>query len=120
SGITLTSMGLVAEHHPNVRGFEVRVDVAQPDYSDGGIVDIGSEEPDNVAAPLHRDFEPLWADELTAVPEVQPLVVFLLGKPVRDQPKSFRRIRRYELHARRTFPGTFPLAVDDRPFRCRS
>src|SRR5947207_4324177 len=106
--IPLAGVRLVAKHHPDVRGFEVRVDVAQADDADRRVIEIGRENPQRVAAALHRDLQPFRAHQLAAVSEVQPLVVFLLGQPVRDQLEMFRRIGWFELHGRRSSPRRLP------------
>ena len=70
-------------------------DEAQPAEivnDEGGPVVITGKEAKDVAAALEPDLEPLGGYELTAVAEIEPLIVFFLGQPVCNQFETFRRV----------------------------
>ena len=76
----------------------MRVDVTEAHDADRDIIGVGREHPQHIRAALHRDLQPLRADELPPVTEIEPLIVLLLCEPLGDQPKEMRRVNRLELH----------------------
>lgn len=98
AGIASAGVRPIAEHDPDVGRLEMRIEVAEAHNTDRGIVAVGREDPQNIAATLHRNLEPLRADELAPVTEVQPLIVLFLGQPSDDEPKEIRCVNRLELH----------------------
>lgn len=98
AGITLAGVRAIAEHDPDIGRLEIRVDVAETHHTDGGVIHVGRENAQHIGAALHRNFQPLRADQLSPVTEVEPLVVLLVAKPSGDHPKEVRRINRFELH----------------------
>ena len=74
------------------------IDVAEAHHADRDIIRVGCENPKHIGATLHRNLQPLRADELPPVTEIEPLIVLLLCKPLGDQPKKMRCVNRLELH----------------------
>src|SRR5688572_18550396 len=98
--VALPAVRLVAEDDPEVGGLEMLIDVGKANHADRRAIVIGREQSQHVGAALHPDLEPLRADQLTAIAEVEPLKVFLSSEPARDELNQLGRIKRFELHER--------------------
>jgi hypothetical protein len=93
-GVAAAGVRFVAEHDPQRRAPEVGVHAAQSDDADRQIAVVAGEQSQDDRAALHGDFQPRGADQLAAVAEIEPLVVFLARQPLHHERQLLRIVRR--------------------------
>src|SRR5258708_27143415 len=90
--------GFLSGRPPKRRSHEGAIHIVQSDDPDGSVVPIRRIRPHEMRFPLRHDLEKGGRDDLSSVPQIQPLVVLFLREPARDPLENFSPVERQQLH----------------------